>query len=71
MKTNWRIEDYRDLYNERAGIMEFDGGEIHNQANLQAWNEIFKLFMQMNARMMMRLLSLKGVCQKETIRNNC
>ena len=40
---NKRLQEY---YHERAGIMEFDGGEIHNQASLQAWNDVFKLFMQ-------------------------
>lgn len=44
MKTNWTLADYRDLYNERAGIMEHDGGCIPNIANAKAFIEVLELF---------------------------
>lgn len=45
MKTNYTIEDYKDLYHERAGIIE-ESGMIKSAANAKAWDEVFKIFMK-------------------------
>ena len=44
--TNWQLEDYRDYYNERAGIQSESGIFTVNQAEMQAYNSTLELFKQ-------------------------
>lgn len=36
----WTEEARRDLYEERAAIMEFDGGMTREEADATAWQEV-------------------------------
>jgi len=36
----WTDEARRDLYEERAAIMEFDGGLTRKEADAAAWHEV-------------------------------
>jgi len=45
----WTIEDYKDLYHERAGIIMNDGISKYS-ANCRAFNEVFKKFKKDGAR---------------------
>jgi hypothetical protein len=40
----WNLEDYRDYYNERAGIQSESIGSTINQAEMQAYNATLELF---------------------------
>jgi hypothetical protein len=43
--TNWSLEDYRDYYNERAGIyLEAGIFKLENHAEMEAYNDTLKLF---------------------------
>lgn len=42
--TNWSLEDYRDYYNERAGIQSESFELTINQAEMQAYSDTLKLF---------------------------
>lgn len=42
--TNWNLEDYRDFYNERAGIQSECAIFTVNQAEMQAYNATLELF---------------------------
>lgn len=39
--AEWTEEARRDLYEERAAIMEFDGGLRREEAEAAAWREVF------------------------------
>lgn len=39
--ADWTDEARRDLYEERAAIMEFDGGLTRWEAEVAAWREVF------------------------------
>lgn len=39
--ADWTEEGRRDLYEERAAIMEFDGGATNLIAEKAAWGEVF------------------------------
>lgn len=39
--AGWTEEARRDLYEERAAIMEFDGGLTQIAAEASAWREVF------------------------------
>ena len=39
--ADWTDEALRDLFDERAAIMEFDGGLTRQQAEAAAWREVF------------------------------
>lgn len=42
------VEDYKYLYEERAGIIEYDGRSSKMAAENRAWDEIKKLYMKDN-----------------------
>lgn len=42
--TNWSLEDYRDFYNERAGIQSESIGSTINQAEMKAYSATLALF---------------------------
>ena len=44
--TNWKLEDYRDYYNERSGIQSESFQLTENQAEMQAYNNTLELFKQ-------------------------
>lgn len=39
-----KMEIYRELFEERAAIIEFDGGQSRNKSELLAKDEVFKLY---------------------------
>ncbi len=43
MNTNWTYKDWMELYEERAAIMEYDGGLPRAEAEIQAGLEIDNL----------------------------
>ena len=42
--SNWTLEDYKDFYNERAGIQSEAWDCFGNMAEMQAMNATFNLF---------------------------